>query len=340
MNPIFRSLVRGSLLMAAISSPLFAGEPLSSGHVLVFENGGVLEGEVARIGERYRIRGAIGETWVPANGVLGIAADTEAAFQLIKQRAKLTDPIEHVRLARWCQSHGLKTRALEEAEAAVALKPEDRSLRYIRDQMKAFAALPPMGAAPAQPAASTAEPTAASIDVNPESLGLFVAKIQPILMNTCAKCHAGESAGRFKLVRSDSTDNPKAMHANLAATSALLDRQQASASPLLIKAVTVHGEMAAPPLKDRQTAAYKHLEAWVKLATENSPTPAPPAQLAPAVIADAQPLPSNRVGTFASDPDVKPAVAKTTEPVVPAKPIPGDPFDPAIFNQANGAKKQ
>jgi hypothetical protein len=357
MNPNLRMFLRGSVLAAAMSSRLIAAEPMpSSGHVLVFENGGVLEGEVERVGERFRIRGAIGETWIPAKGVLGVAADREAAFQLMKQRAKPNDPKEHGRLARWCQSQGLKARAVEEAEAALAMKPEDRSFRYLRDQMKAFAAMPQAPSAPAVPMAT--HPVAAdnsAIDVNPESLGLFVAKVQPILMNACAKCHTGESAGKFHLVRSETPDNPKAMHANLSAVSAMIDRQQPAASLLLVKSVTVHGEMGGPPLKDRQTAAYKHLENWVKLATENSQmTATPPAPLAPAVMADAQPLPPNRSNTFASDADVKTAAAPakpSDPPLIPPNPPPpalpkalpppvlSDPFDPAIFNQANGPKK-
>src|SRR5262249_40590664 len=137
------NLLRGGVLALAMSSLVVAGEPVATGKVLVFDHGGVLEGDVRRIGERYRIRIGMGETWVPAAGVLGVVGDKESAFQLLKQYANLNDPKDHVRLARWCQAQGLKPRAVEEAEAALAMRPGDRSLQFFRDEVKAFAAMTP-----------------------------------------------------------------------------------------------------------------------------------------------------------------------------------------------------
>jgi hypothetical protein len=353
MKPLFRNLVRGGVLAAALSSRLLAGEPASSGKVLVFEHGGVLEGDVERVGGRFRVRSGGGETFVPAAGVLGLAADKEAAFQLWKQRANLKDPKEHVRLARWCQAQGLRSRAVDEAEAALALRPGDRWLLSFRDELKSYAAMAVFNGPPAIPAPAPAPPAgdsaAVPIDFNPESRGLFVTKVQPILMNACAKCHTGEYGGKFKLTQAVAPGNSTTMNTNMAAVSAAIDREQPAASPLLIKAVSVHGEADSPPLKDRQTAAYRYLEEWVRLATGSPVMPKPPAALAPAVIADAQPLPPRSNG-FASDADVKPVAAKPGDPPAmpaapadttktPAQPVPGDPFDPAIFNQQSGPKK-
>src|SRR6266851_1500062 len=352
MNANIRSLLCGVSLAVAMSSRLFAVEPAPampvSGKILIFDHGGILEGDVERVGERYRIRSGMAETWVPAAGVIGLAADKAAAFQLMKQRAKLDKPMERVRLARWCQSQGLKRQAVEEAEAALALKPQDRSLKYFRDEMKAFAAFTPVAVGPMSPAATKkpdTEPMA--VDVSPESLGLFATKVQPILMNACAKCHGGEYTGKFKLNQALSSSNKQAMQANLAAVSAAIDRQQPASSLLLAKAVSVHGDSGTPPLKDRQTAAYKHLSDWVRLAAGNPPMTNPqPASLPASVIADAIPLAPGaspmRQNSFASDADVKPAAtpAKPTDapPLMPkppdadlkepAKPKPGDPFDP------------
>lgn len=353
MKASFCNLLRGGAIAVALSSRLLAGEPPSTGKVLVFEHGGVIEGDVERVGGRFRVRSGGGETFVPAAGVLGIAADKDAAFQLWKQRANLKDPKEHVRLARWCQSQGLRSRAVEEAEAALALRPGDRLLQRFRDDMKSYAAaiaVAPVAAPQAAPPPTAPTPVAADaapIDVNPESIGLFVTKVQPILMNACAKCHTGTYDGKFKLAEARTPGNSKALHANLAAVSAAIDRQETGASPLLVKAVAVHGEAAAPPLKDRQTAAYKYLEDWVRLATGSAITSKPaPAALPAAVVADAQPLPPPRGLGFATDPDVKPVVAKPADvppapeaPKAPAKPNPSDPFDPAIFNQQSVQKK-
>jgi len=356
MNATICNLLRSGALAVVLSSRLLAVEPAFAGKVLVFEHGGVIEGDVERVGGRFRVRSGGGETFVPAAGVLGVAADKDGAFQLWKQRANLKDPKEHVRLARWCQAQGLRSRAVEEAEAALALRPGDRWLKSFRDDMKSFAAVATVTSVPVPPAASPvpASPPAVMeaepIDVNPESLGLFVTKVQPILMNACAKCHGGEYSGKFKLAAAVTAGNPKALHANLAAVSAAVDRQQTGASPLLVKAVAVHGDAGAPPLKDRQTAAYKYLEDWVRLATGSPVVSKPPAMLPAAVVADAQPLPPTRGLGFASDPDVAPAAAKPVEPQPmpsppteapkgPTKPDPGDPFDPAKFNQQTGPKK-
>jgi hypothetical protein len=275
----------------------------------------------------------------------------------------LTEPRERVRLAQWCQSQGLKQRAVEEAEAALALKPQDRSLKRFRDDMRAFAAfvpetvtrvVPELPLVPVAPAKSENDPIL--VEVSPESLGLFVTKVQPILINACAKCHSGDYNGKFKLNVAMTQNNKKAMQVNLAAVSALIDRQQLASSPLLTRAVSVHGNSGVPPLKDRQTAAYKHLDDWVHLATGQPLTPsAPPAALPAAIAADSLPLlppgPPARPNSFASDPSVKPAAATTKPgdvplPVMPKepesepdKPKPGDPFDPAIFNQTNKPKK-
>src|SRR5262245_46625984 len=154
MKPSFRNLLRGSVLAVALSSRLLAGEPASSGRVLVFEHGGVIEGDVERVGGRYRVRSGGGETFVPTAGVLGIAADKEGAFQLWKQRANLKDPKEHVRLARWCQAQGLRSRAVDEAAAALALRPGDRWLKSFCEEMKSFAAATTVTSAPSAPAGS------------------------------------------------------------------------------------------------------------------------------------------------------------------------------------------
>ena len=89
--------------------------------------------------------------------------------------------------------------------------------------------------------------------------------------------------------------NKSALQNNLAAVNAFLNRDQPSASALLTKAVTVHGNTGLPPIKDRQQAAYRHLETWAFQAVGQPVPAAPPAALPAATIASAPPLPTKEM---------------------------------------------
>jgi hypothetical protein len=85
-----------------------------------------------------------------------------------------------------------------------------------------------------------------------------------------------------------------------------------------MKAVSLHGkpgEMVQSPLKNREAAAYRSLEEWVRVTLENNSQArdkaAPPAPISPA-----------------------------TERAAAATPEPADPFDPNIFNRQMHPKPQ
>src|SRR5207253_4476132 len=99
---------------------------------------------------------------------------------------------------------------------------------------------------------------------------LFLTRVQPILMNACAHCHATGRGGAFKLTRTyePAMTGRKTTQQNLAAVLAQVNSEQPTASPLLSKAVSLHGkpgEMTQSPLKNREVAAYRSLEEWVRL---------------------------------------------------------------------------
>src|SRR5262245_55582336 len=105
-------LALGALATArpAVADP---GAP-PSGKVLLLENGRILEGDIVRDGDRYRIRRSIGETSVPADTVVGLCADRAEAFERLRGRANLGDPDERLRLAKWGHLYGLREQALAE----------------------------------------------------------------------------------------------------------------------------------------------------------------------------------------------------------------------------------
>jgi hypothetical protein len=311
----------------------------TTGKVLVLDNEHTLEGNVERVGTQYRVRRTVGETWVAGERVLKMCADVEAAYVYLRGRANLNDADERLRLAEWCRQHGLRTQALAEVQEAVKLRPQNVASRRLLDHLRQMQSA---GEAAAKaPHEQESETPTVPVDVSADAVGVFATRVQPILMNTCAGCHATDKGGKFKLTRSYDSDglNRKVIQQNLAAVIAQVDVHEPRISPLLTKAVSAHGTLAQAPLRSRQAPAYRTLEEWVRLTVVNNPairepvpaphaeshSPAPP-KGEPAFAADAAPP-----GESSSTPS--PAAAPAKPVAAPAKPAAPDPFDPADFNR-------
>src|SRR5260370_7922032 len=119
-----------AILLAGLAAPVFAAPPSprlpDKGRVLILDNDELLEGDVERIGERFRVRQGTGEMSIPAARVTGLVADRDTAFQVLKQRLKPNDANEHLRLARWCLSHQLPHTAIQEANPPAKINTEPR----------------------------------------------------------------------------------------------------------------------------------------------------------------------------------------------------------------------
>jgi hypothetical protein len=320
------------------------------GHVLVLENDRVLEGDIEHTSEGYVIRRASGETVLPPDHVLRLCADMGDAYLFLRSRANLNDADELLRLARWCQAQGLSQQAVRCATEAADLRPQDESIRRLLGYLKR--------AADPKPPATTTPPELATVAVPElctESLSGFANKVQPILLNVCASCHMGDRGGSFRLLRgTEATTSPKrATQHNLAQVLAQVNLQQPQSSPLLVKAVTAHGEALEAPLKGKQIAAYHTLEEWVNMTVAKNPhlressTPPPDVKTTS--------LPSTPPTKPANTPLVKPegettassgfaadraAHATETTPdrpneVKPQKPVASsdDAYDPGPFNR-------
>jgi hypothetical protein len=159
---------------------------------------------------------------------------------------------------------------------------------------------------------------------NPAAFPFFAARVQPVLMNLCGRCHARpDHPGGFRLSRTpDGYANPEETQRNARSAAPFLDRGDAGGSQLLRYALAAHGGQKVPAFADRSHPAFNSLEVWVHWAAgpDGSPMPAvipPPGARTPTPVTPARmPAPS------------KPAAFPT-----PAPP-PGDPFDPAVFNRA------
>lgn len=169
----------------------------------------------------------------------------------------------------------------------------------------------------------------------------FTAKVQPVLSNVCADCHAhAKHTSTFKLKAYDPAFNdPQTADTNLRAVAGLIDTSNPHASSLLKYAATAHGKATDPPLKAGHPA-LKALELWVHWASgpegSAAPTVVPPPPVDKAVVqaGATQPAPPSpepgKLPPLKATPVTQFGDAKKAEPT---KPNSDDPFDPAGFNK-------
>ncbi len=240
----------------------------NQGGILLLQSERGLEGKIEKIGDQYRIQRGSSEVWLSAEKSMRLCADWDDAYAYMKSRANLGDPEERLRLAHWCQMNNLKSQALEEAKQALKMRPNHAESRQL------VATLTRSLAAPQNPAASAARPNKVvptpPIDISSDTLALFVTRVQPILMNTCVNCHSGGKGGDFQLIRAESGQHT-ATQTNLSAVLKQLNVETPVLSPLLIKAVSRHGNTTQSPIKDRKAVAYQTLIGWIEYLLANNP---------------------------------------------------------------------
>src|SRR5262245_4063033 len=185
MKAIIRSLLVGGLALAA--GPRASADPKPApparGTVLLVDEDRLLEGDIEKVGDQYRIRRPTGETWVPARSALALVADRQAAYEFLRGRANLRDADERLRLAKWCHLRGLRDQAIAEAAAAVELRPGHAPTRDYLAALERAAAVAKSAPPAAVPAPEPPAEPPATPEVNAEAFKLFVTKVQPILMN-------------------------------------------------------------------------------------------------------------------------------------------------------------
>jgi hypothetical protein len=339
-----------------------------AGRVLLLPGDRGLEGDIEKIGDQYRVRRGSSEVWLPAEKAVRLCPDWEDAFTFMKARANLGDPQERLRLAHWCQRYNLKGHALTEAKAALDMRPGHEESRQLVSMLTRSAASPPNTPAKKLATESAAAKTVSSLgDISADAFAQFATRVQPILMNTCVNCHSGGRGGAFQLTRTEGGQRALTQ-ANLAAVLAQLRTDNPALSPLLIKAVSPHGNATNAPIKDRQTIPCRTLQGWIDslLAgnphlkyqeTEAIPSVAgkTPGQVVFAQGQSAPPLPGRPATVSRPAPRSELAKGAPVTPSLPLQPTPApikatmppslspgtsadnlntlDAFDPAVFNR-------
>jgi hypothetical protein len=316
--------------------------------VVLTDAGQLHEGKIDQLGEFVRVMSGGRSTVLKKANVKFVGESKLEAYEFVRKKAKADSPTDLASLAEWCRTNALYKEAAEEARRAAKLAPDDRAIAKLvlectEDAKRNRPVLRVVGqSSPATAPTATVAPAvvpvmpgeAKPVSAVPPGLEQSFAKVvQPLLMNSCANCHADASrAATFRLVRIPDgiTQSPHTM-ANAAAAMGQVSPANPAASPLLVKAFSAHGGMSMPPVGKATTAA-RNLDAWVVAAAAAFPKPtavvpvavapvAPPPVAPPPVAAEPAPLP-----TIVAPPPPPVSVAPA-----PIKPI--DPFDPAEFNR-------
>ncbi len=341
-------------------TPFVPPEAPGIGSVVLLQNGKLVEGTVTEAAGKVIVRrGSIDQPF-PKDDVQFIGKSKDDCFKHLLGKVKVDDAPGRFKLARWCMYNGLREQALGEAKEVVKLQPNhgaavemaralEESLRLFNADGSSKTEVPaaPKGNGPVLPKAVDADP-----EIVAEAAVAFAPRVQPVLVNLCADCHAKPGyTGAFKMACGSGHDvDPAIARVNMKAAFLQIKKADPAASPLLTKALAAHGGMKQAAFAGRATPAFRVLEAWVFIAAESKAAPpaapaVPPPDLKPAL--PAVPPPDMKPILPPVPPPALPPPPKFGEDARPAMPlVPNsenagdatDEFDPAVFNRAVPAK--
>jgi len=340
--------------------------------VVVLRDGGVLTGQITRLGERYVVRRDSSEVTVGAEKVLLVCRSLDEAYT--QQRQRLAQPTveAHLALAEWCLRYGLIEQAQRELSEGRALKADHpriallerrltlthhpirqaentdkkrEALEYDEEQQNdsSFSRTYHLsGSSPLDNQPSVTE-------LPDGALQRFTRKIQPILVNNCTTggCHRLSGPQRFQLdpAMLHGLSNQHSTTHNLTAVLALINREQPQLSALLVVPRRAHGGMKEPVFGPHQERTYQQLVDWVTLvmapsSQDDMPTTSESTSENAAVPAAARTegqVPSSG-GVWTETEQATPAQMlaaphEMQERESAAKWRPKDEFDPEIFNR-------
>jgi hypothetical protein len=318
----------------------FAVGPQSG--VILLRNGSTLRGMITPAGDRYIVsfdKGGVAR--VPTSDVELLCRDLEQAYQHKRQSVgdHLTARLE---LARWCLQHKLHARAADQLLAAESEHGPHPELERLHQRLL-LAFVQPGATRTAKPQIGSQDKpvksTVSLADLPRGALEEFTSTVQPLLLNRCAAsgCHGGRGDASYVLLR-PSGGRPltsRITERNLAATLNQTNYATPAQSPLLVKALQVHGSAESPALLERETRYYELLAKWVTRVSPPREAELEKVARRNEVLFQARTVGSARPDGKApgsqaeerSEGDSSPskAAADDYEPV--------DPFDPEIFNR-------
>ena len=252
--------IRSLFVLAFLATVARAQAPTK--RVVILDDGSLVEGAVESFDGVVRISPAVGSAKiVPARQIAFVGETRAAAYDFAAAKVDATTADGARQLAEWCDKVGMADKALIHARAAIAGMPGDKPLREMVARLEKPVTAKPI--ATALKVVEAASPAMAELAVGAGAA--FASKVQPILTNQCASCHAAKDySGTFKLNRiAEGYANPEAVSANVKAFAAQLNRENPASSPVLRYGLVAHGGQKRAAFASRELPAYQNLEAWV-----------------------------------------------------------------------------
>jgi hypothetical protein len=350
--------VAGAADRAAISSesepigPVVRGLPTphvawlgrETGHngVLLVRGGGVLQGTITRVGDRYRVTRANGQLDVAAEQVTLACRSLEEAYERQRQQMPRDSAEAHLALAEWCLRYDLVPQAARELTDVRRLDSRHARLPVVERRLNAVrqsTASRTQADSDAkrnreQAAIEMQQLEAAIADLPAAVVERFARKVQPLLVNNCttAGCHQPSGDQQFQLDRAvlHGLSNRRTTLRNLMATLELVNRARPQVSPLLAVPRRTHGGMPRPIFGSRQEDQVRQLVDWVAMVTGSGA-----ADTSVAAASHDASVTGSAVGRH--PPAAVPPTLRPRRPLRFGAEIkswqPNDPFDPEIFNR-------
>ncbi len=340
------------------SAPAAPQEGASS--ILLLLNGELIQGQVARLEQQYRVVLPTGRIFVPIASVEAVCDTLQDAYELRRSRIVQGQAQDHAELAQWCQRHGLENMAEQELTIACQLEPNNPMVGLIQRRLEA-ARMPLESADQASTEAADVGPTPQQLEdfaagLPAGTVEAFTRVVQPLLLNRCATagCHTERSDNEYRLERSRPGVplGRTSTYRNLLATLKLVDVTNPDQSELLRPKQCPNRLQSATNASLSQSGQYRFLVAWVTLLAHNSTGPAAPRTAASPASAPQTirtgPPPVSEISAPAAPPSASPMASDSPFNIAPAEtasfapdtaPPPAaalDPFDPEIFNRRYG----
>jgi hypothetical protein len=360
--PILLTLCVLSLLPARADDALVAVTPQPG--VVLLRNGQALSGKITQAGDEYYVALPSGEIRLQAHQVELVCRNLQEGYE--RKRAWI-DPDkvgEHLDLALWCVRQRLYQEANQELGEARALDRRHPRIALVERQLKLAQEQPPR--TQLKTGGNDAGPSTEDLDrlmrgMPHGTVETFANTIQPLLMNTCASagCHGPQAEGKLRLLRTQlgKTSSRRFTQRNLHAVMEMIDRADPPSSPLLTAPVGPHGTAKAAIFTNKEVVQYRQLVNWVMRVSQGAVGDQPssverpddhllqqlprsgrakPQQPAP------NPLLVGREEASSAMPAAETPAARSGRSVdkktprkapPPLADPPGDPFDPAVFNE-------
>ena len=319
------------LLLLLLSTAIGATEPVTQ--VVVLHNGSVIMGTIERTSTRYVVsKGPWHVVRVPKPDVDFIARDMEAAYRKKRSRIPSQDFHAHVRLAQWCLRHDQDRLAGEQLLAIAKLDPYHAAVQALEKQLQrradVRAGLVPKIRTVSHRTSKTAAPNSATDTTLPPlpngAVAEFTRVVQPLVLNRCGQttCHGRAGTSDFRLYKTGGKRQLMTWQ-NLRSVISQIDAAQITESPILVKATSIHGQAARPPIGPREQQKFRRIAQWVSAVAGDGTT------LALANAAQPDSFDDTRVAAKSATPTS--SVADDDKVAAPPEPS-IDPFDPATFN--------